>query len=533
MSPASRFRGVPVSEGVAAGNLYQAEPADDGGAATEAGLRAAFAGVARDRDALARRLREDGRHAEADIVAIGALIAADAALIEPAIAAVAAGASAVSAIQRSAAAQAAALAALPAPDLAERASDVRQIASAVAGRLSSGAVPPPPPGRFILVRGDVDPADLIRLAGEGLAGAVSVHGGATSHAAIIARSLGVPMLAGADPGVLAAPAGHPALLDTRAGELILNPPEAELAAASSHGLAPLTRSAPPPPPRTRDGQEVTVLCNVASGAETRLGLAAGAAGVGLLRTEIPFVRAGGWPTEEEHRRWLDPVLSQLAGRPAVVRLLDYSGDKVPPFLAGGEPGLAALLHDPYALRDQLRAVLLAGAACRLAVIVPMVSTLDQVREVRVALAEAAARTGSPMPPLGIMVEIAATAEAAAEFAPEVDFFSVGTNDLTSQVLGLDRSDPRSAPALAADPRVLGLVAAVVDAADRRRIGVSVCGDAAADPAVLPPLIGLGIRSFSVGAARVADVAGWIADTDTGAAASLAEQALADRAKDKP
>jgi phosphoenolpyruvate-protein kinase (PTS system EI component) len=507
---------------------------------TEDEVRAAFAAVASERAALAGRLRERGQELEAGIVEVGALIAADSALIGPAIDAMRAGTGGVAAVSQSAADQAALLAALPDPDLAQRAGDVRQVAAAVLGYLRGTATPPPPAGKFILVRHEVDPADLIRLAEDGLAGAVSVAGGASSHAAIIARGLGLPMLAGTDPLVLAVRPGRQAILDASAGELIVDPAEAEAAAAAlraarmTAAINPLAAGAGAGVP-TADGALVTVLCNVASAAETRLGLAGGAAGVGLLRTEIPFTGASGWPSEADHLGQLTPVLGLLPGKPAVVRLLDFSGDKIPRFLGPGpspdgpspdsQQGLVALLGAPGALRDQLRAILLAGAATRLSVLVPMVTSLEEVAKVRAALAKAAAEVGTDPPELGIMVEVADTARDAAAFAPAVDFFSIGTNDLSSEVLGLDRADPRTRPALAADPRVLALIERVVRAGAAAGVKVSVCGDAAADPLVLPLLIGLGVRTLSVGAARVPQVAGWIADLDTTQAARAAAEIL--------
>jgi phosphoenolpyruvate-protein kinase (PTS system EI component) len=542
MTKASYYLGLPVSEGVAAGQLYPGDTPASTRPATPDEVAAAFAAVARERSALAQQLREDGRGDEADIIAIGALIAADPALVDPAVAAAHDGADAVAAVERSAAAQAAAIAALADPDLAARADDVRQVAHAVLANLAEGAAPLPPAGNFILVRREVDPADLIRLAEAGLAGAVSVSGGASSHAAIIARGLGIPMLTGADPEVLTEPAGHPAVLDGVGGRLIVDPPPQELAAVTGPAAQPRAAmangvpgparrgggSAPPGPaasPRTADGQEITLLCNVASATETRLGLAAGATGVGLLRTEIPFISATTWPSESDHRCALDPILGLLTHRPAVVRLLDFSGDKIPPFLAGGQPGLAALLGHPRALGDQLRAVLRSGRDTRLSVMVPMVATLDEMALVRSALADAAAEAGAGMPDLGMMVELAATASAADAFAPASDFFSIGTNDLTSQVLGLDRAGPAMSPARAADPQVLALIAKVVQAARAASVDVSVCGDAAADPAVLPLLIGLGVRKLSVGAARLPQVAEWIAAADSSVCAALAAHTL--------
>ncbi len=525
MTQASRYRGLPVSEGVAGGQLYPGDTRAGEAPATPEEVAAAFAAVAGERAALAERLRAGGRGDEADIVAIGALIAADPALVGPAVAAIRDGTAAAAAVGQSAAAQVAALAGLASPDLAARADDVRQVANAVLAQLAGVAVAPPPGSPFILVRREVDPVDLIRFADAGLVGAVSVSGGANSHAANIARGLGLPMLAGVDPGVLTAPAGHPAVLDAAIGYLIVDPSPRELAAAGAaqaraNGVARAAPSA-----RTSDGQEITLLCNVASATETRLGLAAGAAGVGLLRTEIPFIGAAGWPSEAEHRSALDPVLGLLAGRPAVVRLLDFTGDKIPPFLAGQEPGLAALLSHPPALADQLRAVLRSGRDTQLSVMVPMVRTMTELAGVRAALAEAAAEIGAALPELGMMVEVAATAATADAFTGASDFFSIGTNDLTSEVLGLDRADPAMGPALAADPRVLALIANVARAAQAAGVGLSVCGDAAADPAVLPLLIGLGIRRFSVGAARLPQVAEWVAANDSVACAALASRAL--------
>src|SRR5262249_5511332 len=261
---------------------------------------------------------------------------------------------------------------------------------------------------------------------------------------------------------------------------------------------------------------------------TLLGLSRGAAGVGLLRTEIGFTGASGWPSDADHLAQLTPILRLLEGRPAVVRLLDFSGDKVPPFLSGRVQGLTALLEAPGALRAQLGAIVRAGRRTRLSVLVPMVRSVDEVTTVRAALAEAAAEAGLDPPELGIMVEVAATAAAAETFGPVVDFFSIGTNDLSSEVLALDRAGPETRPALAADPRVLALIDRVTEAAAARSTKVSVCGDAAADPLVLPLLIGLGVRTLSVGAARVPQVARHIAGIDTTAASAQAAEILATR-----
>ncbi|MGD0701983.1 MAG: putative PEP-binding protein [Trebonia sp.] len=576
--PPVRFRGLPVSAGSAAGMLRiigdtAADDATAAGASQE-DVTAAFAAVAAERSALAERLRGAGRGPEAEIIAIGALIAGDPSLSAPAIAAMRDGADAATAVRAATEGHAAAMEKLGNPELAERAGDIRQIASAVLERLRTrgGAATPDAgagtePGDFILVRREVSPADLIESAEEGLVGAVSVAGGASSHAAIVARGLGVPMIAGASLEVLDLSPGLPAVLDADAGELVIG----GTGVADRQRAAVARRRRPrevaddelgAEPPRTADGHQVVVLCNVASAVETRRGLAAGAAGVGLLRTELPYVQAADWPTLAQDRDQLGPILELLTDRTAVVRLLDFSGDKIPPFLgqtagaavageadgtaarepggkAGGEAGrdahgeltlpagagLAALLAHPFALADQLRAILETGRDARLGVLIPMISSLREVSRVREVLAQTAAALDVPAPPLGIMVELESTAANAAAFASAVDFFSIGTNDLTGDVLGLGRRDQAAGPALAAHPRVLALVKRVAKAGREAGITVSVCGDSAADARVLPLLVGAGVRAVSVPAARVPTVRSWIPNLNSLACKELTERAL--------
>jgi phosphoenolpyruvate-protein kinase (PTS system EI component) len=555
------YSGLTAAHGAAAGLLYQADAAVTGPAATAEQVQAAFASVAADRQALAGRLRADGRPGDADIVTVAALIAADPVLAGAAVAAVRAGADAATAVRESAARQSAALAALPDPDLADRATDVRQVAAAVLEHLAGGPQARPD-GEFILLRRDVAAADLIELAEAGLVGAASVAGGASSHAAIIARGLGIPMITGIGEAALGEPTGSRAILDAGAGWLAVEPPDERWQAArtsrsSTVNATPAASLDPAGRCITADGQNVLILCNAASAAETRRGLAAGAGGVGLLRTEIPFTQSPGWPDEDEHLAQLTPVLALLAGRPATVRLLDFSGDKVPPFLrdaaaqadrgadraqaapaasaggpAGAAAGLAALLGHPAALLQQLSAVLTAGRDALLTILIPMVSDLAEVARVREVLGETAADLGVATPALGIMVERAGTAAAAERFADEVDFFSIGTNDLTGDVLCLDRLSLSARPGLAADPRVLALIEHVVAAAAAAGIPVSVCGDAAADPVVAPLLIGLGIRAVSVPAAQVGVVADRISGLAADACTALAAKAVRAQALDE-
>ena len=206
------YPGLTASPGAAAGLLYQADTAAVDSPATAEQVHAAFAAVAADRAALAGRLRAEGRPDEAEIVAVAGLIAADPALADAAVAAVRAGTDAATAVQQAAARQAAALAALADPELADRATDVRQVAAAVLDHLAGGPQARPY-GEFILVRRDVAASELIELADSGLVGAASVSGGASSHAAIIARGIGIPMITGLGEAALGEATGSPAIMD--------------------------------------------------------------------------------------------------------------------------------------------------------------------------------------------------------------------------------------------------------------------------------------------------------------------------------
>jgi len=246
--------------------------------------------------------------------------------------------------------------------------------------------------------------------------------------------------------------------------------------------------------------------------------------VGLLRTELAFLEAKHWPTVAEHRRTLEPALTQLKGLTATVRLLDFGGDKTPPFLKGvfGR-GVELLLEDAEALSWQLEAILEVGDATELRVLIPMVTEPGQVRAVRAAMEPIAARRGSRVPMLAAMVEVPAAAVMADRIAPEVGMFSIGTNDLTSFQLGIDRTRPGGAPAH--HPAVLKLIADTVAAARVAGIPVEVCGEAASNDLVMPLLVGLGVDELSVGARRVALVRSWVRALDFDEASSVALRAL--------
>jgi multiphosphoryl transfer protein len=455
-------------------------------------------------DAIVLGLRQDDRLEEADIVETGVLMARDPGLAARVKALVIkSGRPAPAALREAADQIARELAALPDRMLAERADDVRSLGRRAAAR-SVGVREVTRGG--VLVAAVLGPADVAEL-GSGTLGVALAGGGITAHAAIVARSLGLPMVVGLGPEALELKDGEEVVLDGDRGLLVLSPDPARVAAARSeadrrqalrqHAVANRLE-----PAQTKDGHRVRVLANAASVAEVLEALEQGAEGVGLLRTELAFLDASAWPSSAQQVGLLKNILGPLAGRIATVRLFDFGGDKTPPFLRGAtERGIELLLRAPGALNAQLAAVLESGGETRLRILVPMVTGLEQIRAVRAALASVL--NGRPSPEVGAMIETPEAGRRAAEIASEADFLSLGTNDLTQLTLGLDREHSASAPVT--HPAVLELIDLTMRAARAARIPVDVCGEAASDPAVMPVMVGLGADELSVAAARVGEV----------------------------
>ena len=492
----------------------------------------AFRAVAADLEQAAARAHQQGRTVVGDIVGVGALIAGDPDLVDAARRAAGAG-DGLRGIQDAVETYAVLLESLPDELLRERAADVRQVGRRVVDRLvrgGAGISVNPPARRFVLVADELGPADLLEHLGQGLVGAVAVRGGANSHAAIVARSIGLPLVMGVDPGILDLPDHTPLLVDANAGWVVTDPPHAEVVRAHAASTRDEQRRAALAterglPHRTADGQPFTLLCNVASDTEVRAGRDAGATGIGLLRTELPFLDAERWPTEADHRRSLRPILAEAAGWPVTVRLLDFANDKVPPFLRGHRVGLAALLDNPTALVAQVRALVEAGRGRPVQIMVPMVTGVDELRAVRATVDTVTAELGAAPVRVGAMVETVAAVEAIGELCEVADFLSIGTNDLTAQVLVLDRTDPRARPELTAHPQVLALIARVVTVSCLAGRPVSVCGDAGSHPTTLPLLLGAGVRAVSVACARIDETRYRLRRLDTTRCAQLFSDAL--------
>jgi len=526
--------GVAVGRALVVRDPEPVEPAKAGGEVEQERAVAALERVADELSRLAQVARAAGRAEEADILDANRQIAEDPVLLEE-VRALAAVASAAASVRRATARHAELLASLDDPLLASRAADVRQLGRRAARLLSGAPSFAPPPYGSILVARDLGPADVaeLELAGGRVHGVALAEGAATSHVAIMARSLGLPMAVGLGEALLATADGEEIVLDGDNGVVAVAPPAhvrraATAALARREAESRRLASARELPATTRDGRELRLLCNASTLAEVSAGLAAAAEGVGLLRTELAFLEFESWPEEADHIAFLESVLVPLRGRVVTIRTLDFGADKTPPFLAGAaERGLALTLAHPAALLDQLRAFVRAAADVRLRILLPMVETPDEVRTVRRLLLEALDTTEWPgsAPELGAMIETPAAADRVQEIAAEADFLSIGTNDLVQYTLGLDRELPLASARAAADPAVLGLVASVVEAAHARGISVEVCGEAAGEPPLVALLVGLGVDELSVAPARLDEVRAVIRSLSFDAAQRSARTAL--------
>ena len=468
-----------------------------------------------------------------------ALFVVDPAIVEPALAAIDAGASADEAIDRIAAEQADILAGVDDEYFRERAADLRDVGRRIVDTLVGRSRPElhhRDGSPAILAADDLDPSVVAALRPELVAGIALAGGAPSGHAAIVARALGIPLVLGLGGVVREKLADREVIVDGAAGTLIVEPTPEELERAASVSVAAQESRV-----ALRLGRlPVRLEANVGSVREAQAAAAAGAEGIGLVRTELLFLGRSASPGLEEQRSIYRAIAAAMAGRPVVFRTLDIGGDKPASYLGGhremnpalGVRGLRLGLARPDLLGTQLRALLEAAPEAPLRIMLPMVSTVEEVVAARAAIeqaAEASRSAGSPISGdvlLGIMVEVPAVAVAADAFAPHVDFFSIGTNDLIQYALAADRTNPDLAGlASPFQPAIVRLVRMVVDAARPREVPVAVCGEAAADPAAARLFVGLGVDELSVAPASIATLASALASTTIEACQAAAKRAL--------
>ena len=380
------------------------------------------------------------------------------------------------------------------------------------------------PGDVIVLAEELTPSDTVRMDTAHVKGIATRLGGATAHSAIIARTLGIPAAAGIDGWQTEALNGHMAILDGADGTLTVDPTDEETACYQSRKAqadceAQALEAFRTCPSQTKDGAALEICANIGTPQEAQQAMEYGADGVGLFRSEFLFMDRDALPTEDEQFEAYRTAAQTMAGKPLIIRTLDVGGDKklptleLPhednPFL--GFRAIRMTLSHPEIFRPQLRAILRAAAYGDVRVMFPMIGSMDQLREAKALLREqeqTLQAEGVPTGPVkvGMMVEIPAAAVLAEEFAKEVDFFSIGTNDLTQYTLAVERGNAAVAHLYAPEhPAVLRLIAMTAQAAAERHIPCGMCGEAAGDPKLAPAFVGMGVNELSMSPRRVTAV----------------------------
>ncbi|WP_052888812.1 phosphoenolpyruvate--protein phosphotransferase [Thermogemmatispora carboxidivorans] len=434
------------------------------------------------------------------------------------------------------------------PVLAGRAVDLSDVGERVLRHLlgvsASGAFPSG--GPVILVADDLTPSDTAALDPDIVQGLCTARGGPTSHTAIIARSQGIPAVVAAGEAVLALADGTLAILDGFNGRLYVKPSEADLAEARAlqeqlqqqEEAAQRQRFAPAV---TRDGHSVEIAANINRAEEVPQALAAGAEGVGLMRTEFLFLGRATPPSEDEQYAAYCAMARALNGHPLIIRTLDIGGDKQVPYLELsaedssflGLRGIRLCFAYPDLFIRQLRAIYRAASCGPISIMFPMIATLEDFAQARDYAERVRRELNAPRLPLGMMVEVPSAVLLAEEFAAEVDFFSIGTNDLTQYTLAMDRLHPQLArQADALHPAVLRLIARTVEAARAAGKWVGVCGGMAGEPLGAALLVGLGVSELSMTIPAIATIKAQIRSRSLAELQQLARQALGCRSAEE-
>ncbi|MGE3622806.1 MAG: phosphoenolpyruvate--protein phosphotransferase [Bdellovibrionales bacterium] len=434
--------------------------------------------------------------------------------------------------------------------LAARATDIGEVGARLMRNLMQQQYNPfaEAPEDSVIIAEEISPADTALMNPERVGGFATVLGGAESHAAIMARALGLPSATGVAGLMQGVNAGDVVIVDGQKGDVIVRPREATLRQyrqeqARLERETRKLRGLRNVPSVTGDGTAISLHANVELPREVESAIKSGATGIGLLRTEFMFMNRPDLPHEDEQFELLRKLVQQLEGRPLTIRTLDVGGEKLATALgdAHGESanpalGLRAIrlgLKEPKLLDTQLAAILRASAYGPVRILIPMVSSVQQMKQVREhvmqverRLQRRSVKMPSSLPPVGAMIEIPGAALVADALAKVCDFFAIGSNDLTQYTLAIDRGDDRVADLYEPfHPSVLRLIQFTAAAGWRANIPVSICGEMAGDPMATALLIGLGLREFSMAPPRLPPVKQEITLLSVQQAVTLAEKVM--------
>jgi phosphoenolpyruvate-protein phosphotransferase len=397
----------------------------------------------------------------------------------------------------------------------------------------------------VIIADDLTPSDTVLLDKTLVIGFCTARGSATSHTAILARGLGIPAVAGAGDAVLKQENSSQIILDGTKGEVILDPEESTIKEyqeriKTAHTIREASMKHAHDPAVTLDGLRLEVVANIGNVEGARSSVENGAEGVGLLRTEFLYLERSSLPTEEEQYQAYRAILDVFGSMPVILRTLDVGGDKEIPYMGLvaeansflGQRALRLCLVRPDIFKPQLRAALRAGVDRNLKIMFPMVATASEVRMARKVLDDCIRELQAEGQPfaenieIGIMVEIPSAALVADQLAKEVDFFSIGTNDLSQYTMAADRTNPKVADlSNAFFPAVLRLIRDVIRAAHAEGKWVGMCGELAGEPLAAPILLGLGLDEFSMSPPMVPVVKQILRNLDAKKMKPLAEAVL--------
>ena len=433
------------------------------------------------------------------------------------------------------------------PYMQERAADIRDVSKRILAHLLGVKIPSPATikDEVIIVAADLTPSDTAQLNRQYVKAFVTDIGGRTSHSAIMARSLEIPAIVGTKEVTSTAKDGDIIIVDGLSGDVFLNPSEevvaeyrakAEAFAAQQAEWEKLKDSKT----YTKDGHQVELAANIGTPKDLEGVVNNGAEGVGLYRTEFLYMDSHEMPTEEDQFEAYKAVLEGMNGKPVVVRTMDIGGDKELPYLPLphemnpflGYRAIRISLNEPEMFRTQLRALLRASVYGKLRIMFPMIATLNDFRGAKALLEEEKAKliaegvAVSDDIQVGIMIEIPAAAVLAHQFAKEVDFFSIGTNDLIQYTMAADRMNERVSYLYQPyNPSILTLIKHVIDSAHKEGKWAGMCGEMAGDQTAVPLLVGLGLDEFSMSASSVLKTRSLIAKLTLSDMQALADKAI--------